>query len=64
MNEQIKKRLEQLAKRNCWSDNEDFSSCDYSGGNFDDAYNGGLKDGEVLLAREILEMLNKENQNG
>ena len=38
----------------CWSEEEDWSACDYSGGNFDDAYWGGLKDGEVTIARDLL----------
>ena len=55
--EKLKLKLQELAKRTCWNDNEDFNAMDYSGGNFDDAYYGGEKDGQTELAREILEML-------
>ena len=51
-------RLQAAAKRKTWSENEDFSAYDYSGGNYDDAYDGGTRDGETLLAQEILEALN------
>ena len=51
----LKLRLQVLAKRKCWCDQEDFSACDYSGGNFDDAYSGGFEDGTATLAQELLE---------
>lgn len=53
--EALKEHLMEIAKKKAWSDDEDFSAYDYSGGNFDDAYYGGASDGEVLLARQILE---------
>ena len=49
--------LEKKAKRKAWSDNEDFNAPNYSGGNFDDAYAGGERDGATGLAREILPVL-------
>ena len=52
--EELKKYLQGLAKRQEWSDDEDFDPNDYSGGNFDDAYSGGCADGETSLARNIL----------
>jgi len=45
------------AERCRWTDEEDFCPCDFSGGNYDDAYSGGRKDGETSLAREILDQL-------
>lgn len=51
----LKSKLEKLATRKCWAENEDFCAYDYSGGNFDDAYSGGVDDGEAFLAKEILE---------
>ena len=58
MNEKMMELLEKLAKRDCWSDNpEDFNPMDFSGGNFDDAYFGGVEDGKAELARELLSML-------
>ena len=53
-------RLQKAAKRETWAENEDFCAYDYSGGNFDDAYEGGSRDGETFLAQEILEALNIE----
>lgn len=35
-------------------DEEDFCPGDQFGGNFDDAYNGGITDGEILYARKLL----------
>ena len=54
MNAEMKAKLEKLAARKCWSDNEDFMVDDYAGGNIDDAYYGGNTDGETDLARELL----------
>jgi hypothetical protein len=48
--------LKQLAARKCWNDNNDFSAFDYSGGNFDDAYQGGYDDGQANLALEVLKL--------
>jgi len=45
-----------------WSDDPDFMVDDYAGGNIDDAYYGGVRDGEVLLARELLGIINS-NEN-
>lgn len=55
MKPETKKLLEELAKKKAWSDNEDLLVNDYAGGNIDDAYEGGINDGEILLARQILE---------
>ena len=57
MNEKLIDSLIVLAKKKAWFDNEDFSACDYSGGNYDDAYSGGSNDGEIGLARSILNEL-------
>lgn len=38
-------------------DNEDFNPSDASGGNFDDAYQIGLEDGEINFARELQSIL-------
>lgn len=56
MDELIAKLTEMAAKKVA-SDSEDFSACDYSGGNYDDAYDLGVSDGEIILAREILPAL-------
>jgi hypothetical protein len=53
--EALKLYLVAKAKREAWSDDEEFIAGDYAGGNFDDAYFGGTEDGETLLARHLLE---------
>lgn len=50
----IKHALELLAKEPCWSDNADFEPIMYCGGNYDDAYDGGVTDGYTKLARLLL----------
>ena len=52
-------RLKKAARRETWDEGEDggFNPYDFSGGNFDDAYQGGQDDGETHLAREILSAL-------
>lgn len=57
MNELIAK-LEKLAKKETLCDSDpDSVVYDYCGGNVDDAYCMGQKDGEIYLAREVLEAL-------
>ncbi len=55
MNEAMKAKLEKLAGRQCWCDDGGFMVDDYAGGNIDDAYYGGVDDGQAVLARELLE---------
>jgi hypothetical protein len=50
-------RLEELASKTAWSDDPEFNAWEFSGNNFDDAYAGGVQDGEILLARELLAMI-------
>lgn len=55
--EQIKKLVEKIeaqAAKSAHFDREDFNACDYSGGNFDDAYSLGVSDGETSFARDLL----------
>ena len=54
MRAKLKSRLDWLAARKCWADDDNFSVEDYAGGNLDDAYAGGERDGETLLARNLL----------
>lgn len=54
MNEQTIDMLKKLARKTAWSDDEEFMVDDYAGGNEDDAYYGGQRDGEIALARKIL----------
>lgn len=46
--------IKKTAEKPCKCDKADFDVYDYSGGNFDDAYEIGLNDGEISYARIIL----------
>lgn len=63
MNQKMKAKLEQLATCRCWFDEDGYytSVDDYAGGNLDDAYEGGVFTGEVMLARELLEKFGDDN---
>ena len=50
----VKDRLEKVAAKGACYDNEEFMVDDYAGGDIDDAYEIGFKDGRVDLARELL----------
>lgn len=53
--EDLKKYLQELSSKDAAIESEDFSAYDASGGNFDDAYSIGVSDGEISLARELLD---------
>ena len=58
--EKIKQLCEGLAGEvTCFT--EDFCPNDYAGGNFDDAWSGGMNDGVTHLANQILELIAKES---
>ena len=61
--DKLKKILEELSKKNCALDDEDFNVMDWSGGNFDDAWQLGFNDGQISLARELLKMMKEEPDN-
>ena len=61
--DKLKEYLEELAAPVAWFDDEVFCVNDYSGGNEDDAYYGGARDGEIGLARELLEKYFKGEPN-
>jgi len=48
------------AKRKISGDDEDFCVYDYSGGNVDDAYYMGFEDGQITMARDILDSMEIE----
>lgn len=63
--EQLKTKLNKIASEDTWEkshnqevedtgDDEYFSVYEWCGGNFDDAYQGGVEQGRVDLADEIL----------
>jgi hypothetical protein len=50
--------IQDTAKKDTYDEiDENFVPYDYFGGNMDDAYDGGLQDGEILFARSLLGML-------
>lgn len=49
--------IEKTAEYKACLDDADFNAYDYSGGNFDDAHSQGVRDGEILFARELMEIL-------
>lgn len=58
LSKEIIAQLKKTANRKCWyeqvGDDDSFVVDDFSGGNQDDAYEGGIRDGETQLAREVL----------
>lgn len=60
INNDVIELLKQLASKECWLDVDDFNADDYSGGNFDDAFSGGVDAGRVDLARDLLNMMGIE----
>lgn len=50
--------LKNLASTKTWGDTEDFDVYNYSGGNFDDAFEGGVRAGVIYMARDVLDELN------
>lgn len=50
-------KLKNIASKKMASEDEDFEPCDFSGGNFDDAYYMGTTDGEIEMARTVLTWL-------
>ncbi len=57
MNPELIAKLTQLANRETLYEQEDVNAYEASGGNYDDAYELGRKDGETILAQEILDEL-------
>jgi hypothetical protein len=51
-------RLRGLAEKPAPSDDAEYTPDD--GGNFDDTFAAGVEDGEICLARTLLEMLDEE----
>lgn len=55
--EEMIKKIKEKAEKTACTDNDDFNIDGYAGGNIDDAYSLGCDDGEILFARELLEMI-------
>jgi hypothetical protein len=56
MKQETLNKLLELAKKTVRRYEDDFMADDYAGGNIDDAWYGGMKDGERSLAQEILDL--------
>lgn len=54
MHDSIKEYLESIANNESVGDKEDFDAQGHGGGNFDDAYQLGVNDGQVFLAQHLL----------
>ena len=52
--EQLVDKLREIALQEAWDDDPDFMVDDYAGGNEDDAFYGGQRSGEIILARQLL----------
>jgi hypothetical protein len=53
-------KLKKLAKKKTCEENSEeefFNPSDWFGGNFDDAYSGGVRTGEIDMARQVLKEL-------
>ena len=51
-------KIRDLSKQKCWDDyllDGDDCVVDFAGSNVDDAYDGGFRSGEIMLARKIVE---------
>lgn len=56
-NEEMLAEIHSLAKSSRQLDEPGFNAYEFSGGNYDDAYDMGFRDGLITLAREIEESL-------
>lgn len=56
--EELLQKIKDTASKSARCD-EDYNAFEDSDGNFDDAYSNGLEDGEILFARELLDIVNK-----
>lgn len=50
--------IEQQAAKPAYTDDEDFNPDDVAGGNIDDAFYAGIKDGKIIFAQELMNVLN------
>lgn len=53
-------KIQELANQIASRDNKDFMVDNYAGGNIDDAYGIGFIDGQIILARELLDLIHEE----
>ena len=60
MDDKFIAKLKYIAEEETISDRDDFVADDYAGGNIDDAFQSGCREGEIFLAREVLTHLKIE----
>ncbi len=56
-------RIEKEAALKSVTEDDDFNPMDYSGGNFDDAFEMGIEEGCIRFAEELLDLLNDDSLN-
>lgn len=61
MDKKIIDYIKEVASQDMYYDNPDFNPCDHAGGNFDDAFQLGMSDGEIMFARTLLEKFNLDS---
>lgn len=54
----LKELIKEEIEESPYYKNADFSPYDHFGGNMDDAYWGGVEDGRIQLAEELMELIN------
>ncbi len=52
--EALEAYIRKIAENEALFEDVEFNPCDFSGGNFDDAYSIGVDDGEIVFARELI----------
>jgi hypothetical protein len=53
--------IEEKANEKMLSEDPNFDPNDFSGGNFDDAFNNGMEDGQIAFATDLLNAINGWN---
>ena len=62
MNNRLFEIISTTAAQHISGDEKGFMAYDYCAGNIDAAYNIGLDHGEVYFARQLLRLINSENE--
>ena len=63
MNTQIMNKIREIAsKQTDIETDEYFNIYDACGGNFDDAYYIGIQEGQIIFARQLLSMMESNNE--
>ena len=57
MNEKALELIRKVAAQKVSAEDENFNVMDYSGGNFEDAFNLGFEFGEISMARVLLDLI-------